>query len=137
MFCNHQLLVSSCFICVRSNIDGAKHGGPILKLLAQALRAKWPEVKIVFRCQMVHLPDGIFSTGEHNGIEYLVGLSQNNRIIKLAKPTLELAQQLYDSTKEKNKNYIQSLNIKPEHGTNQEELLPKLNITVSVIICAW
>ena len=41
VFCNHQLLVA---YLRPSNLDGAKHGGPILKLLVQALRAKWLNV---------------------------------------------------------------------------------------------
>lgn len=104
IFCNHQLLVA---YLRPSNIDGSKHGGAILKLLVKKLREVWPEVKIVFRCDGAFARRHILSWCENNGIEYLVGLSKNNRIINLAKPTLELAQQLYDTTKEKQKLYTE------------------------------
>ncbi len=104
VFCNHQLLVA---YLRPSNIDGSKHGGAILKLLVKKLRESWPEVKIVFRCDGAFARRHILSWCEHNGIEYLVGLSKNNRIINLAKPTLETAQQLYDATKEKQKLYTE------------------------------
>ena len=100
VFCNHQLLVA---YLRSSNIDGAKHGGAILKLLVQALRAKWPEVKIIFRCDGAFARRHILNWCEHNDINYLVGLAQNIRILKMAKPTLEQAQQLYEATQEKQK----------------------------------
>lgn len=78
-----------------------------MKLLVKKLREVWPEVKIVFRCDGAFARRHILSWCENNGIEYLVGLSKNNRIINLAKPTLELAQQLYDTTKEKQKLYTE------------------------------
>ena len=104
VFCNHQLLVA---YLRPSNIHGSKHGGAILKLLVKILRESWPEVKIVFRCDGAFARRHILSWCENNGIEYLVGLSKNNRIIDLVKPMLESAQQLYDVTKEKQKRYTE------------------------------
>lgn len=100
VFCNHQLLVA---YLRPSDIDGAKHGGAILKLLVNKLRAVWPEVKITFRCDGAFARKHILNWCENNNVEYLVGLSQNNRIIQLAKPTLDIASQLYNQTLVKQK----------------------------------
>ena len=49
-------------------------------------------MEMLIRCDGVFARRHILSWCEHNGTEYLVGLSKNNRIINLAKPTLETAQ---------------------------------------------
>ncbi len=100
VFCNKQLLIA---YLRPSNIDGAKHAGAILKLLVDRFRELWSQVRIVFRCDGAFARRHILTWCENNNIEYLVGLSQNKRNLTLAKPTLELAKSMYDSTQTKQK----------------------------------
>ena len=54
-----------------SDIDGAKHGGAILKLLVNKLRAVWAEVKITFRC------DGAFAR------KHILNWCENNNVLNI------------------------------------------------------
>ena len=100
VYCNDQILAA---YLRPSNIDGAKHGGAILKLLVTRLRQVWPNVRIRFRCDGAFARRHILSWCECNNVEYLVGLSRNSRIEKALSNQLKLAETEYKNTNTKQK----------------------------------
>lgn len=81
VFCGEQLLVS---YLRPSNIDAARHAPAILKLLVTRLRAEWPEVKIVFRGDSGFCRWKMLRWCERHGVDYVVGLAKNTRLLALA-----------------------------------------------------
>lgn len=80
VFCAEQLLVS---YLRPSNIDPARHAWAILKLLVTRLRAKWPQVKIVLRADSGFCRWKMLRWCEHHGVDYIVGLAKNSRLLAL------------------------------------------------------
>jgi Transposase DDE domain group 1 len=108
-FCGEQLLVS---YLRPSNIDAARHAPAILKLLVTRLRQAWPQVQIIFRgdCRAPPRPPcGLPAAGylaplgsgfcrwkmlrwcERHGVDYIVGLAKNTRLLALADDLLKQA----------------------------------------------
>lgn len=77
VFCGQQLL---CAYLRPSNIDAAKHAAAILKLLVVRLRARWPNVRIVFRGDSGFCRQRILNWCERSGVHYIVGLARNARL---------------------------------------------------------
>ena len=77
IFCGDQLLVSY----LRSSGDGgAKHVRPIIKLLVQAIRARWPQVKIIVRGDTDFSKPNLMRWCERNDVGYVFGFGVNSRI---------------------------------------------------------
>jgi len=98
VFCGEQLLVS---YLRPSNIDAAKHAPAILKLLVTRLRAAWPGVKIIFRGDSGFCRWKMLRWCERHGVDYLVGLAKNSRLLALAAESRQSAAAKYESTQEK------------------------------------
>ena len=102
VFCGEQLLVS---YLRPSNIDGAKHAWAILKLLVARLRAAWPKVKIIFRGDSGFCRWKMLGWCERHGIDYLVGLAKNPRLLVLADGLMQSAAAQFESSKEKQRHF--------------------------------
>ena len=102
VFCGEQLLVS---YLRPSNIDGAKHAWAILKLLVTRLRAAWPGVKIIFRGDSGFCRYRMLRWCERHGIDYIVGLAKNARLLALADGLRQSAAAQFESTKEKQRHF--------------------------------
>ena len=87
VFCGEQLLVS---YLRPSNLDAARHAPAILKLLVARLRQAWPQVKIIFRGDSGFCRWKMLRWCERHGVDYVVGLAKNTRLLALAG---DLAQQ--------------------------------------------
>lgn len=87
VFCGEQLLVS---YLRPSNVDAARHSWAILKLLVTRLRREWPEVKLIFRGDSGFCRWKMLRWCERHGVDYVVGLAKNARLLALAD---ELARQ--------------------------------------------
>ena len=98
VFCGDQLLVS---YLRPSKIDGAKHSWAILSLLTKRFRQEWPEVKIVFRGDSGFCRWRMLFWCERNNVEYIVGISKNNRLNQLSSTLHDRARSEYDLTQEK------------------------------------
>jgi hypothetical protein len=83
VFCGEQLLVS---YLRPSNIDAARHAPAILKLLVTRLRQAWPQVKIILRGD-----SGFCRWCERHGVDDVVGLAKNTRLLALADELLKQA----------------------------------------------
>lgn len=88
VFCGEQLLVS---YLRPSNIDAARHAPAILKLLVTRLRRTWPQVKIIFRGDSGFCRWKMLRWCERHGVDYIVGLAKNTRLLALADELLQQA----------------------------------------------
>lgn len=98
VFCGSHLL---CAYLRQSNIDGAKHTGAILKLLVTKIRKAWPECRIIFRGDGGFCRVFVLKWCERNGVDYIVGYSKNNRLLKMTEDIRSEAQTLFKQTGEK------------------------------------
>ncbi|MEO7317637.1 MAG: IS1380 family transposase [Chthoniobacteraceae bacterium] len=88
VFCGEQLLVS---YLRPSNIDAARHAPAILKLLVRRLRQAWPQVRIIFRGDSGFCRWKMLRWCERHGVDYVVGLAKNSRLLALAGDLLQQA----------------------------------------------
>lgn len=86
-----------------SKIDGAKHSWAILKLLVKRLRQQWPGVKIIFRGDSGFCRWRMLSWCERSGVDYIVGIARNARLMDGAKDLVNSAEQQYGQTAEKSR----------------------------------
>ena len=98
VFCSEQLLVS---YLRPSNIDVAQHAWAILKLLVKRLRAAWPGVKIILRGDSGFCRWRMLRWCERHGVDYIVGLAKNSRLLALAEELNERAEREYESAQQK------------------------------------
>jgi len=125
VFCGKDLLVS---YLRSSKQDQAKHSWAILALLVKRFRAVWPEVRIVFRGDGGFCRHKMLDWCDMNNVHYVVGMSQNKRLNKLLAPTMELAQEEYDKTEEKQR-YFDSFEYKAESWSYKRRIVGKAEIT--------
>lgn len=125
VFCNDQLLVS---YLRPSNLDGAKHSGAILKLLVTALRAQWPDVRIIFRADGGFCRRQVLSWCERNTIFYIVGYTRNSRLSAMIQQNLKLAEQCYDNTGEKQRHFM-DLQYGAKTWHRKRHIIAKLEVT--------
>ena len=64
-----------------SNIDACEGTEAILKRLVKRIRAKYPDVQIIFRGDSGFCRDGILSLCETLQINYVVGMARNHRLL--------------------------------------------------------
>jgi hypothetical protein len=94
VFCGEQLLVAY----LRSaKHDGALHAAAIMKLLTRRLRQAWPEVRLVFRGDSGFCRPQLLEWCERNGVDYIIGLQKNSRLLTMAGRWREQAQAAFES----------------------------------------
>jgi hypothetical protein len=98
VFCGEQLLVS---YLRPSNIDVAQHAQAILKLLVSRLRQRWPAVRIIFRGDSGFCRWKMLRWCERHGVDYIVGLAKNARLLALAEELNERAGTQFESAQQK------------------------------------
>jgi hypothetical protein len=103
VFCGEQLLVS---YLRPSNIDASKHAWAILKLLVTRLRQEWPAVKIVFRGDSGFCRWRMLRWCENNGVDYVVGMAKNARLLSLIEGPMAQAAAALAATGEKQRHFV-------------------------------
>jgi len=98
VFCGHQLLAA---YLRPSNVDPAKGAWAILKLLVQRLREVWPDVQIVFRADSGFCRHHMLNWCDKYGIDYIVGIAKNSRLLEEAQPLIHEAQRRFDTSDQK------------------------------------
>ena len=88
VFCGSQLLVA---YLRPANIDAARHAWAILALLVKRFRQVWPHVKIIFRGDSGFCRWKMLRWCERHGVDYIVGLAKNSRLLALAQPLMDQA----------------------------------------------
>jgi Transposase DDE domain group 1 len=95
VFCGDELLVP---YLRPSNIDAAKHARALLKLLVQALRAAWPEVKITIRADSGFCRWRLMRWCDSHGIGYVLGLAKNPVLQRAACDEIARAKRQFQRT---------------------------------------
>ena len=125
VFCNEQLLVS---YLRPSNIDGAKHSGAILKLLVNALRKQWPEVRIIFRGDGGFCRHHTLSWCERNDVSYIVGYTRNKRLEAIIARSLQETMERFQKTQEKQRDFM-DFYYGAMSWSQQRHIIAKLEVT--------
>jgi Transposase DDE domain group 1 len=86
IFAGRHLL---CAKLRRSNIDGAAGALEEVERIVERLRARWPEVAITLRADSGFARDAIMTWCEANGVDYVLGLSRNKRLVALIQQELD------------------------------------------------
>lgn len=92
IFCGEHLLGARLR---RSNIDASAGTLDELAPIVERIRARWPRTKIVIRADSGFCRDEILSWCEANGVDYVIGLAKNSRLIELSERFMALAQCAY------------------------------------------
>lgn len=103
VFCGEQLLVS---YLRPSNADPARHAWAVLKLLVARLRQEWPQVKIIFRGDSGFCRWRTLRWCEKSGVDYVVGLAKNERLLALLEKPMAQAAEAFAATKEKQRHFV-------------------------------
>jgi hypothetical protein len=90
IFCGPFLL---CAKLRRSNIDAAAGAVEELERIVGRIRARWPAVEIWIRADSGFAREAIMAWCEANGVEYVLGLARNKRLIRAIGGPLEEARQ--------------------------------------------
>ena len=81
-----------------SNIDASEGALDELKRITAQIRQKWPAVHIVIRADSGFCRDEILSWCEGNGVDYVMGLAKNERLIDEIETELQKADQEFEKT---------------------------------------
>src|SRR5512142_2477127 len=97
IFCGDHLL---CARLRPSNIDASAGALKQRQRIVAQIRETWPHVRIVIRADSGFCREPILRWGEENGVDYLFGLAQNERLVAAITAELEEAKQQYEQTKQ-------------------------------------
>jgi hypothetical protein len=90
-------------LCARlrpSNIDGAKGSVAEVERIVEQIREAWPQVRIILRGDSGFCRDELLSWCEEHGVDYVVGLAQNARLLReIAEAGAQAASQYQQSGK--------------------------------------
>jgi hypothetical protein len=95
IFCGDHLL---CARLRPSDIDGAAGALKQLRQIVAQIRASWPQVSITIRADSGFCREPIMAWCEHNGVDYVLGLAQNTRLVAMIAAESEQARQQFEAT---------------------------------------
>jgi hypothetical protein len=98
VFCGSQLLVA---YLRPSNIDAAFHSKAVLKLLVKRIRQLWPNVRIIFRGDSGFCRWRLMRWCDRHNLSYIIGLSDNDVLDRLARQWTEQSKTEFDKTHQK------------------------------------
>ena len=82
----------------RSDIDGSAGSVEALERIVGRIRARWPEVEIWIRADSGFARESIMAWCEANGVEYVLGLARNARLVRAIGAELEAVRQQVERT---------------------------------------
>ncbi len=82
----------------RSNIDASAGSVEALERIVGRIRARWPEVEIWIRADSGFARESIMAWCEANGVEYVLGLARNARLVRAIGAELEEVRQEVERT---------------------------------------
>lgn len=83
-----------------SNLDGSAGSTKEVARIVEQIRAVWPEVRIVLRGDSGFGREKLMAWGEANGVDYVFGLAQNQRLNAILAPELAEAKARYEQTRQ-------------------------------------
>jgi hypothetical protein len=96
IFCGEHLL---CARLRMSNIDASADSVVELEPIVARIRDRWPALKILLRGDGGFCREKLMAWCEREGIDYVFGLAQNDRLRKQIEPQMAQAEQQYKETK--------------------------------------
>ena len=88
MFCGRHLLVAKLR---RADMDAAAGAVEEVARIVAHIRARWPRMRILLRADSGFARDELMAWCEANGVDFLLGLAKNERLVAEIKSELELA----------------------------------------------
>jgi hypothetical protein len=95
VFCGDQLL---CAYLRPSKIDAAKHARAITKLLVDAIRKRWPNVKMTIRGDSGFCRWRLMRWCDNHGVSYIFGLARNKVLERRIADLLQQAESTYEAS---------------------------------------
>jgi len=95
IFCGQHLL---CAKLRPSNIDGAFGSVKQLHMIVKRIRVAWPNVQIVIRGDSGFCREPIMAWCEANGVDYILGLAKNSRLLEVIADELAEAEAQFKTT---------------------------------------
>jgi hypothetical protein len=95
IFCGDHLL---CAQLRSSNIDASAGAVEELERILSKIREQWPGVEIVIRGDSGFCREGIMSWCESNGVDYILGLARNERLVDILKEELDQVRLAYEES---------------------------------------
>lgn len=102
IFCGEHLL---CARLRKADIDASAGSVEELAPIVERIRARWPKTRIVIRADSGFCRDAILSWCEGNGVDYVIGLARNERLIAMSQYHLGLAQCAYAASLKSERRY--------------------------------
>lgn len=90
-----------------SNIDGACGAKEAIAFVVERIRRAWPDVHIVVRGDSGFCRDELMSYCETEGIDYVFGLSKNERLLKRIEKALKKSRRRHAKTHQSSRRYIE------------------------------
>src|SRR5207244_3089654 len=88
VFCGRHLLAAKLR---RADVDAAAGAVEEVARIVAQIRARWPRTRILLRADSGFAREELMAWCEANGVDFLFGLAQNDRLIAEIKTELELA----------------------------------------------
>jgi hypothetical protein len=82
------------------NADQRKAALPELSRIVRQIRAKWPLTRLIIRGDSGFCSDEIMSWCEGNGVDYVLGLAKNSRLVKMLTREMRKAERRFIKTRE-------------------------------------
>jgi len=95
IFCGEHLLWAELR---RSDIDASAGSVEALETIVGRIRARWPEVEIWIRADSGFAREAIMAWCEANGVEYVLGLARNKRLVRAIGGELEAVREQAERT---------------------------------------
>jgi hypothetical protein len=95
VFCGEHLL---CSRLRRSNIDASADSVEELEPVVARIRQRWPAVSILLRGDAGFCREKLMAWCERQGMDYVFGLAQNDRLKKQIEPQMAQAEKQYQET---------------------------------------
>jgi DDE family transposase len=97
IFCGDHLL---CARLRPSDIDASVGSVKQLKRIVAQIRQAWPQVKVVIRADSGFCREEILRWCEENGVDYVIGLAQNPRLVAAIAVELVRVREQFEATKQ-------------------------------------
>ena len=123
--CYAPLYINCCkhLLCAKlrpSNVDPAYGALEELQRVIEHIRSRWISVRILVRGDSAYSREEIMKWCESQvGVDYVFGLSQNSRLIKMTFNTQQKAQDCYEQNKQTVVAFLEKL-FHPEEDLNRE-----------------
>jgi hypothetical protein len=97
IFCGDHLL---CARLRPSDIDASAGSVKQLKRIVAQIRQAWPQVKVVIRADSGFCREEILRWCEEDGVDYVIGLAENPRLVAAIAAELEQVRERFEATRQ-------------------------------------